>query len=368
MYIIDQAAKSNANYIKGFTSDGVPFITLVDYANVEGTYISSLAMIKFIFTPSYEDDHGNYQGGTIDIFSCITSLNAYFNCDVEVAEQKTLGVDTLTIRGNDVVSLINEIIDQKDFLPNTASAVANIISNNTSAFLEPFNYVISGNPSYFVGAVGAIISSAPSYFTSPIAEVMSAQPSVFSPAVAATISTNTSYFVNPIAQTMEYYPSNFNTALLNMMNAACGTSASHVSHLMISEAAVDAKISNVAAVAEGKTNSYVVEKTQGNSKLDSQNDSVVLSSGDFPLTTTGGSKIAYADLKIGDIIYITNTNVPDRWVGLKQNNSATLYKMETAKVDLANYYTKSEVDALIESKISQYLTSIEADDVEFGNK
>jgi hypothetical protein len=131
--------------------------------------------------------------------------------------------------------------------------------------------------------------------------------------------------------------------------------------------AIDTRINNVAAVAEGKTNSYVVEKTQGNSKLDSQNDSVVLSSGDFPLTTTGGSKIAYADLKIGDIIYITNTNVPDRWVGLKQNNSATLYKMETAKVDLANYYTKSEVDALIESKISQYLTSIEADDVEFGS-
>lgn len=134
-----------------------------------------------------------------------------------------------------------------------------------------------------------------------------------------------------------------------------------------SNEAIDTRINNVAAIAEGKTNSYVVEKTQGNNKLDSQNDSVALSSGDFPLTTTGGSKIAYADLKIGDIIYITNTNVPDRWVGLKQNNSVTLYKMETAKVDLANYYTKSEVDALIESKISQYLTSIEADDVEFGS-
>lgn len=134
-----------------------------------------------------------------------------------------------------------------------------------------------------------------------------------------------------------------------------------------SNEAIDTRINDVAAVAEGKTNSYVVEKTQGNNKLDSQNDSVVLSSGDFPLTTTGGSQIVHADLKIGDIIYITNTNVPDRWVGLKQNNSVTLYKMETAKVDLANYYTKSEVDALIESKISQYLTSIEADDVEFGS-
>lgn len=130
---------------------------------------------------------------------------------------------------------------------------------------------------------------------------------------------------------------------------------------------IDTRINDVVEIAEGKTNSYVVEKTQGNSKLDSQNDSVVLSSGDFPLTTTGGSQIVHADLKIGDIIYITNTNVPDRWVGLKQNNSVTLYKMETAKVDLANYYTKSEVDALIESKISQYLTSIEADDVEFGS-
>lgn len=72
LYIVDQAVESNANYIKGFTSDGVPFITLIDYANAEGTYISSLAVIRFTFTPSYEDDHGNYQGGTIDIFSCIT--------------------------------------------------------------------------------------------------------------------------------------------------------------------------------------------------------------------------------------------------------------------------------------------------------
>ena len=318
-------------------------------------------MIRFTFTPSYEDDRGNYQGGTIDIFSCITSLNAYFNCDVEIAAQKTLDVDMLTIHGYDVVSLISEVIDQKDFLPNTASAVANIISNNTS------------------------------------------------------------YFVNPIAQTMEYYPSNFNTALLNMMNAACGTSASHVSHLMISEAAVDAKISNVAAIAEGKTNSYVLSynetietlkeklKTSTEHKVydaDGNDITAGVKNGDYDSYRivnnifSSDSEIVYEvngyfitfnniegthegepygtsyailplpyiaeKFKTGDILYITEVDVPDRWYA-GGATPAMFYKMETAKVDLANYYTKSEVDALIESKISQYLTSIEADDVEFGS-
>lgn len=118
-----------------------------------------------------------------------------------------------------------------------------------------------------------------------------------------------------------------------------------------SKTETDENIANVVEIAEGKTNSYVVNKTQAHNKLDSQEDSITLLPEDFPLNTTSGSQISYNDLKVGDIIYITSTAVPDRWVGMIQSNFIVLYKMETSKVNLGDYYTKPETDALLPKTI-----------------
>ena len=55
------------------------------------------------------------------------------------------------------------------------------------------------------------------------------------------------------------------------------------------------------------------------------------------------SQVAITDVKIGDIILVTETNVPDRWVSLFNFELGEAYieisKMESTKVDLTNYAT-----------------------------
>lgn len=53
---------------------------------------------------------------------------------------------------------------------------------------------------------------------------------------------------------------------------------------------------------------------------------------------------SYELFKNGDIFYVIEIDVPDRWVG-KIVAPLTLYKLETSKVDLTNYATKTEVNA-----------------------
>ena len=49
----------------------------------------------------------------------------------------------------------------------------------------------------------------------------------------------------------------------------------------------------------------------------------------------------YNYLHTGDVFYVKNTEVPDRWYKAYQE----FYKLETTKVDLSTYYTKTEADA-----------------------
>lgn len=94
-------------------------------------------------------------------------------------------------------------------------------------------------------------------------------------------------------------------------------------------------IQNVREVAEGKTNTYVCSYIT-NEVLYSNNDQIVVESA---LTDINDNTIALTDLKVGDNIYVTQTNVPDRWVSSIATESETnivaaviLNKLETAKV------------------------------------
>lgn len=64
-----------------------------------------------------------------------------------------------------------------------------------------------------------------------------------------------------------------------------------------------------------------------------------------PQYQTASSSIWYtvldiSVLKLGDTVYIKQTDVPDRWVSEVGNGFVKLAKLETAKVDLNNYQTK----------------------------
>ena len=98
-------------------------------------------------------------------------------------------------------------------------------------------------------------------------------------------------------------------------------------------------VADVVAIAEGKTASYVTSGTQM-STLKVQTASVTVTS----FKDIDGTTIPIGNFKIGDVILITDTDYPDRWVSATTSTSITLSKMETAKVDLSSYYTKTESD------------------------
>jgi len=137
------------------------------------------------------------------------------------------------------------------------------------------------------------------------------------------------------------------------------------------------KFDTVIAIAEGKTKTYVINDTYdiafiksrinnddckvfldnvditqkvldgdydlsySNTNFNSQNDTVVgiyMAVGDIPTSVEMNINfINIANLNVGDIILVINTEVPDRW--LSNKDIYTWHKLETSKIDLDNYVT-----------------------------
>ena len=117
-----------------------------------------------------------------------------------------------------------------------------------------------------------------------------------------------------------------------------------------------AAIDNVVAVAEGKTKTYVAAVSSNSSLFTSSN----LATDHFTfsyvknvtkLTAIDGDTYL-SNLKVGDIIYLTDTEEPDWWVGENKvevqsagggtTTEITLYRMETTKPNFSPYAKKSE--------------------------
>lgn len=115
---------------------------------------------------------------------------------------------------------------------------------------------------------------------------------------------------------------------------------------------VAAAINTVSEVANGRTATFVIssQNTTGyeNTSFNVNDATVVISSGSTkklkPIIGTDPD-INLSSLKVGDIILVTDTSVPDRWLGSISSGTYTFYKMETAKVDLSPYVTKSTFTA-----------------------
>lgn len=122
---------------------------------------------------------------------------------------------------------------------------------------------------------------------------------------------------------------------------------------------VDGKIDQVVKVAEGKTNSYVL-KWHNNPSFESNEDVIQINLKDNPIRDYNGDTIPNTKLKIGDIFYIIETNVPDRWLAGKISEDVYAFaKMETSKVDLKDYATETYVDeavAGISDRLASYAT------------
>lgn len=110
--------------------------------------------------------------------------------------------------------------------------------------------------------------------------------------------------------------------------------------------AVQAALDTVVQIAEGKTKTYVISASV-NLSFASNEDTIKLSmQGTNITTTTGQTSIRLSELKLGDIVLLTDTDYPDRWVSTINGNLMWFDKLETRKIDLSGYATTTDIDKI----------------------
>lgn len=112
------------------------------------------------------------------------------------------------------------------------------------------------------------------------------------------------------------------------------------------------KIDDITAIAEGKTNTYVL-KAADNSQFNMSKNTGVTQTTVLPSATlklNDGTTIKGSDLKIGDIVLVIETDKYDWWVGQITSTAITCYVFEAEKVDLTAYATKTYVDTMPTTK------------------
>lgn len=127
-------------------------------------------------------------------------------------------------------------------------------------------------------------------------------------------------------------------------------------------------IQNIIEISNGKNKSYVIENSDDfylvkayDVSGDYGNDSFIASGRNSAIKLIKSNfiqQLMTLDLKIGDILYNVELNVPDYWVSdiddtVENDIIYTFNKLETTKVNLEAYYTKSECD-------NKFLTKTEA--------
>lgn len=113
---------------------------------------------------------------------------------------------------------------------------------------------------------------------------------------------------------------------------------------------VTSLINNVLEVAEGKTKNYVIDDSETgtnivNTSFASVNDIITLTIGSNKINQLIGDDISLSDLKIGDIISVVQTDVPDRWVAYidTESNQIMFSKLET-KFDIDTNPTQNSTN------------------------
>ena len=113
---------------------------------------------------------------------------------------------------------------------------------------------------------------------------------------------------------------------------------------------LDEIVNDIVEVAGGKTGVYVVEDSSNKHIFKSNQPVIQVPYADHPVLVTIGPngyvEVPLSSLKLGDIIYVVETDMPDRWVGRLAQDSVILFQMETSKADLTSYVQKSNLKTI----------------------
>ena len=106
------------------------------------------------------------------------------------------------------------------------------------------------------------------------------------------------------------------------------------------------KITTLVENVNGRVKSFTVNNLEGLGMLFDIEITEPLDVYDVTKSTIAYKEKEY-DLVTGDIFFVVSSDVPDYWFSL---DDMRLYKMETMKVDLSNFYTIEQTDNLLKNK------------------
>lgn len=129
----------------------------------------------------------------------------------------------------------------------------------------------------------------------------------------------------------------------------------------------------VAAIAQGKTNTYVITSGSVSSDPNVVNDeffmlqtsektqvSITIGSLTRCINTVNGKTVYLTDLKVGDIILTQEANVKDFYVGMIGDGVIMFYEIDSDKPDLTDYAKTSAVTSAISAAIGNLDSSKDA--------
>lgn len=152
-----------------------------------------------------------------------------------------------------------------------------------------------------------------------------------------------------------------NIGLGNVENRGVDTTPTANSKNYVESGGVYTAINDVTAIAEGKTNTYVIDITVSgdyvNSALNYDKTTGVQQttlSKTLKLKTIDNSEVSLSNLKVGDIVLVTSKDKYDWWVGSVETTTIVLYTFEAEKVDLDNYATKAYADGVPTTNIYEF--------------
>lgn len=151
-----------------------------------------------------------------------------------------------------------------------------------------------------------------------------------------------------------------NIGLGNVENRGVDTTPTANSKNYVESGGVYTAINDVTAIAEGKTNTYVIDTTVSGYANTALNINKTIGITEAPvaismkLRTIEGYDVNLTDLRVGDIVLVTSSNVFDWWVSSIQEELVLFCTFEAEKVDLANYATKAYADGVPTTNIYEF--------------
>ncbi len=139
----------------------------------------------------------------------------------------------------------------------------------------------------------------------------------------------------------------------------------------VTSGGIKTAIDTVAAIAQGKTNTYVIDcsdtSVSGNSnasfkiaQTNEDTNAITITDGSAMVTTVNGKTVHMLELKIGDIILTREASIKDWYLGKTGTDGFTFYEIDSDKPDLTDYAKTSAVTSAISAAIGNLDSSKDA--------